>query len=309
MRIIISGGSGFIGRALTEDLVKDSHEVEIISRRPDAHKHLPGGVTAFSWGEGALIEHLAGADAIVHLAGASLAGENPLRMRWTAKRKKQILESRLRSGEMISEAIKSVGEKPKVLIQSSAVGYYGPLGDEIVDETFPNGDDFLAGVCRAWEASTQLVEAIGVRRVVIRTGLVLSPEGGIFPLFKLPFSMFIGGRIGSGEQYLSWIHLDDIVKGIRFLIDHQQMRGVYNMTSPGPLQNAEFVRRLGKAMRRPAFVPVPAFVLKLALGETSTLALDGQRVVPKRLVEAGYNFKYETFEDALPSLLGHLRPG
>jgi uncharacterized protein (TIGR01777 family) len=303
MRIIISGGSGFIGRALTENLVNDSHEVEVISRRPEALKHLPDGVTAFGWDERTLVEHLTGADAVVHLAGASLAGENPLRMRWTAKRKKQILESRLRSGEMISEAIKSVGEKPKVLIQSSAVGYYGPLGGEIVDETFPNGDDFLAGVCRKWEDSTQPVEALGVRRVIIRTGLVFSPEGGILPLFKLPFSLFVGGRIGSGQQYLSWIHLDDVVKGIRFLIDNKQARDAYNLTSPDPLKNIDFARQLGRAMRRPAFVPVPAFALKLVLGETSTLALDGQRVVPKRLVEAGFDFTYKTLEDVLPSLL------
>lgn len=308
MRIIISGGSGFIGRALTEDLVKGSHEVEIISRRPDAHKQLSEGVKAIGWEVGALVEHLTGADAVVHLAGASLAGENPLRMRWTAKRKKQIIESRLRSGETISEAIKSVGGKPKVLIQSSAVGFYGPLGDEIVDETFPKGDDFLAGVCQAWEDSTSLVEEFGVRRAIIRTGLVFSPAGGIFPLFKLPFSMFVGGRIGSGEQYLSWIHLDDVVKGIRFLIENKQARGIYNLTSPNPLKNVDFSRRLGKAMRRPALVPVPAFALKLVLGEASTLALDGQRVIPKRLVESGYHFAHETLEDALPSLVRYSKP-
>ncbi len=303
MRIIISGGSGFIGRALTENLVKDGHEVEIISRRPEALKYLPSGVKAFDWDAADLMKHLSVADAVVHLAGASLAGENPLHMRWTAKRKKQILESRLRSGEMISETIQLVGKKPKVLIQSSAVGYYGLLKDEVVDETFPNGDDFLAGVCQKWEDSTRPVEAIGVRRVIIRTGLVFSSRGGILPLFKLPFLLFVGGRIGSGQQYLSWIHVDDVVKGIRFLIDQQQMQGVYNMTSPGPLKNIDFARQLGRAMQRPAFVPVPAFVLKLVLGEVSTLALDGQRVVPKRLVEAGFDFTYKTLEDALPSLL------
>jgi uncharacterized protein (TIGR01777 family) len=303
MRIIISGGSGFIGQALTENLGKDSHEVEIISRRPEAFRHLPSGITAFSWDEADLIKHLSGADAVVHLAGASLAGENPLHMRWTAKRKIQILESRLRSGEMLSEVIKAVDIKPKALIQSSAVGYYGPLGDEVVDETSPNGDDFLAGVCQKWEDSTRPVEDVGVRRVIIRTGLVFSPKGGILPLFKLPFSLFVGGRIGSGQQNLSWIHLDDVVKGIRFLIDNKQARGAYNLTSPDPLKNILFSQKLGKAMQRPAFIPVPAFALKLVLGEASTLALDGQRVIPKRLVEAGFDFTYKTLEDALPSLL------
>lgn len=308
MRIIISGGSGFIGQVLTENLVKDNHEVDIISRRPERLKHLPEGVKTFGWDERSLVKHLTGADAVIHLAGVSLAGENPLRIRWTAKRKKQILESRLRSGEMISKAIESVEEKPKVFIQSSAVGYYGPSEDEIVDETFPNGDDFLAGVCQQWEDSTRPVEAMGVRRAVIRTGLVFSSRGGILPLFKLPFMLFVGGRIGSGQQYLSWIHIVDVVKGIRFLIGNEQARGVYNLTSPNPLKNADFAKQLGRAMRRPAFVPVPAFALKLVLGETSTLALDGQRVVPKRLVEAGFDFAYKTLEEALPSLLIHSKP-
>jgi uncharacterized protein (TIGR01777 family) len=303
MRILISGGSGLIGRALTKELIADNHEVEIISREPEKLMRLPKGVKAFGWSEDALAKHMEGADAVVNLVGASLAGDNLLKMRWTPTRKKQILESRVKGGEMISRAIRAVTNKPKVLIQQSAVGYYGPMGDEIVDETYPNGDDFLARVTHAWEESTKTVETLGVRRVVTRTGLVFSPKGGIFPLFKLPFSLFVGGKIGSGQQYLSWIHIEDLIDAIRFLIDHEETQGVFNTTSPDPAKNADFAKALGKEMRRPAFVPVPSLALKLVLGEASTMALDGQRVMPKRLLEAGYSFKYASLEDALSSIL------
>ena len=203
MRMIISGGSGLIGRALTKELVADDHEVEIISRKPDKLKNLSSGVTAFSWNDKDFVEHFEGADAVVNLVGASIAGDSPLKMRWTRKRKRQILESRVKGGEMISKAVQAAVNRPKVLIQQSGVGYYGPMEDEIVDETFPNGKDFLAEVSRYWEDSTKPVESLGVRRVITRTGLVFSPKDGIFPLFKLPFSLFVGGRIGSGQQYLS----------------------------------------------------------------------------------------------------------
>ena len=208
---------------------------------------------------------------------------------------------------MISEALRSTNKKPKVLIQSSAVGFYGPLAAEIVDENFPNGDDFLAKVCQEWEDSTKPVESLGVRRVVIRTGLVFSEGGGILTLLKLPFSLFVGGPLGNGKQYLPWIHMDDVVNGIRFLMDNEGTQGIYNFSSPNPINNKDFSKTLGKAMKRPSLVPVPSFAMKLALGEATTLALDGQRVVPKRLLEAGYIFKYQTLEDASPSLLNPVK--
>ena len=303
MRVIISGGNGLIGRALTNNLLSDDHEVDIISRRPEKIRNLPLGVKAISWSQSSLTEHMEGADAVVNLVGASIAGDNPLNMRWTPNRKKQILESRVIGGERITQAIQSVVNKPSVLIQQSAVGYYGALGDEIVDETFSNGKDFLADVTRQWEDSTKAVETLGVRRVITRTGLVFSPSGGIFPLFKLPFYLFVGGQIGNGGQYLSWIHIDDLVNAIRFLIKNEGAQGVFNATSPNPLKNRDFTNALGKAMHRPSFIPVPSFALKFVLGEASTLALDGQRVMPKRLLEAGYQFNYRTIAEALPSLL------
>ena len=210
-------------------------------------------------------------------------------MRWTANRKKAISESRMFAGKVVAEAFNQANRKPGVLVQSSAVGFYGPLGDERVDENFPNGDDYLSNVCREWENATQSVEALGIRRIIVRTGLVYNREAGIFPLLKLPFSLFVGGKLGTGRQYISWVHIDDVVGAIRFLIDHQQANGIFNLTAPLPLTNLDFSKTLGAAMKRPAVFPLPSFVMKLALGEVSTLALDGQRVLPNRLLEAGYS--------------------
>ncbi|MBG7609267.1 MAG: TIGR01777 family protein [Anaerolineae bacterium] len=303
MRVLITGGSGLIGRALTENLVLDNHEVIIVSRTPETIMNLPSGVTAIGWDKKTLVKHMENVNAAVNLAGASIAGESPLKMRWSPKRKHRILQSRVDAGNKLSEAIKTVNKKPEVLIQSSAVGYYGPLSDELVDENFPSGNDFLADVCQQWEDSTQPVESLGIRRPIVRTGLVFSSQGGIFPLLKLPFSLYVGGPLGNGKQYLSWIHIDDVVQAIRFLIDNQTAQGIFNLSSPNPVTNKDFGAILGKAMKRPSLFPVPSFAMKAALGETATLSLDGQRVMPKRLLETGYNFKYSTLEGSFVSLL------
>ena len=303
MKVIITGGSGLIGQALTNSLISDQYEVVIVSRSPQSIENLPPGVEAVGWQSSALSEALEGAHAVVNLAGANIAGEIPFKMRWTEQRKKQILDSRVMVGKMLSEAIQATKNKPKVLIQSSAVGIYGPLGDECVDETTPDGTDFLAQVGRQWEDSTRSVESMGVRRVIIRTGLVFSERDGIFSLLKLPFSLFAGGPVGSGRQYFSWIHMEDEVNAIRFLIENQAASGVFNLSAPNPVSNKQFGRTLSKVMRRPFFFPVPSFILKLLLGEVATLALDGQRVLPTRLLEAGFRFKYEQLEDALKALL------
>ena len=303
MRVMITGGSGLIGQALSKSLLADGHEVVIVSRDPKAHQRLPKGAEAIGWKHQTLDEFMEGVDAIVNLAGASIAGESPTQMRWTPKRKYSILDSRIQAGEKISQALEALDQKPKALIQSSAIGYYGPQADDIIDESHPNGDDFLAVVCQNWENSTRAVEALGVRRAIIRTGLVFSGEGGIFPLLKLPFSLFVGGPLGDGGQYLSWIHIDDMVDAIRFLIEDGEAQGVFNLTAPNPVTNNAFARVMGEVMRKPAALRVPAFAVKFALGEAATLALDGQRVMPERLIESGFNFRYETLETALSSLL------
>ncbi len=312
MRVIITGGSGLIGRALVAELAANQHEVVILSRSPDKVKNLPSGARAERW-DGRTAQgwgHLAdGADAIVNLAGESIAGGESIpgimfSGRWTLARKRAILESRQHAGRAVVEAVKAASKKPSVVIQASAVGYYGSCGNVELTEDSPHGDDFQAHVCVDWEKSTQAVEAIGVRRVATRSSVVLSKQGGVLPLFALPFRLFAGGPLGDGRQWFPWIHTDDEVGAIRFLMENASARGVYNLCAPNPLTNFEFGKALGTVLRRPWIMPAPAFALRLALGEIAdALLLTSQRQVPRRLLAAGYTFKYPQAEEALRDLL------
>lgn len=300
MRVIITGGTGLIGRALAKSFSHDGHEVILLTRNPRPDAELPTGVqqvkwdaaTATGWG------HLAdGAGAIINLAGENLADG-----RWDEESKKRIYTSRINAGKAVVEAVRNAKTKPNMLIQSSAVGYYGGRNDEVLTEASSPGADFLAQLCFDWEASTAAVESMGVRRAILRTGLVLSNEGGAWPKIVLPFKLFAGGPIGSGKQYWPWIHIDDVVGIIRFLIDNESANGVFNMTAPTPLANKEFGNKLGSVMGRPAYFPVPSFGLKILFGEMSMILLEGQRAIPKRLQEMGYTFKYPTAEAAFKEL-------
>jgi uncharacterized protein (TIGR01777 family) len=305
MRVIITGGTGLMGQALTANLINDGHEVIVLSRSPQNVIGLPASVRVEKWdaktaeGWSALAD---GADAIVNLAGASIAGDGLLPSRWTDSRKKLILESRVNAGRAVVDAVKNAARKPGVVIQSSAVGYYGISVDEDTTEDAPPADDFLARVCVAWESATQPVEAMGVRRVVIRSGLVLSRRGGALPRMALPFQLFVGGPMGTGRQPLSWIHMADEIAAIRFLIDHPQASGVFNLVAPQPVTNAEFSRALGRALSRPAWIPLPGFALKLAFGELATTLLEGQRVIPRRLLDIGFTFQHPEADSALRRL-------
>lgn len=307
MHIIITGGSGLIGSELTRELIDNGHEVTILSRNPQRSKDLSSKVKVAGWdgktahGWGNLLET---AEAVVNLAGENIAGEKFFPARWTSERKKIILQSRLDAGNAILEAIRAANKKPTVLVQASAIGYYGPLGDEPIDETHVEGSDFMAKTCVAWEKSTAEVEVLGVRRVVIRTGLVLSANGGAFFRLKLPFKFFLGGPFGNGKQYYSWIHIADQVCAIRFLIENPNAHGIYNLTSPHPLTNAVLAKTIGKVMRRPSFIPVPAFAMKLLFGEVSTVVLDGQNVLPNRLLQDGYKFRFSQIDAAVRDVLG-----
>lgn len=307
MKVLITGGSGLIGRALTANLVGDGHAAIILSRNPDKVTGLPVGAQTAAWdgmtteGWGQVVSEV---DAVVNLAGASIAGESPLDMRWTKKRKSLLMASRINAGKAVTKAIEAAAPKPKVLVQASAIGYYGVLEDQIVTEEYPPGSDFLAGLCVEWEQSTSAVEHLGVRRVVIRTGLVLDGDGGVFPLLKLPFVLFGGGPFGDGRQYMSWIHIKDEVRAIRFLIETETAKGVFNLAAPNPETNKDFGDVLGKVLGRPSFIPKPVFLIRPILGESSIVLLDGQRVVPHGLQQAGFEFQYPELEPALRHLLG-----
>ncbi len=244
--------------------------------------------------------HLAdGAYAIVNLAG-----ENIAEGRWTAERKRRIRQSRLNAGRAVVEAVQKAKQKPSVVVQASGVGYYGPRGDEEITEDFSPGSDFLGKLALKWEYSTAPVEDWGVRRVVIRTGVVLSLEGGALPRLLLPFRFFVGGPLGDGRQWVPWIHITDEVRAIRFLMEKEDARGPYNLTAPNPVTNRELVRVLGQVLRRPAWFPVPAPVLRLLLGEMSAVLLTGQRALPRRLLETGFAFRFPDIRSALQNLFG-----
>jgi uncharacterized protein (TIGR01777 family) len=296
MGIVIAGGTGFLGRPLATALGTD---LVILSRRPgppsDAPRTrvvqwIPDG-TAGPWAP--VID---GADAVINLAGESIAGA-----RWNDARKRGILDSRVHATRSLVEAIDRAASPPPVFVSGSAVGYYGPLGDEIVAEERAAGADFLAGVCMQWEAEAMRAASPRTRVVCIRTGLVLDRDGGALPKMLPPFWVGAGGPVGSGRQYWSWIHRKDWIDLVRFAIRTDQAAGALNATAPNPVTNADFARALGRSIGRPSFMPTPGIALKLLLGEMAeALLLSGQRVVPSRAERLGYTF-------AFPDLSGALR--
>lgn len=304
MRFLIAGGSGMIGTALTRRLLAEGHTVTILSRNPAVHS-APAGATLVQWdgksaaGWGHLLNET---DAVVNLAGVNLGGAV-----WTKKRRKQLISSRLNSGKAIVEAFQLAERKPEVLLQASASGYYRPSGDVILEESSAPGTDFQGDLVQRWEESTKAVESLGVRRVVTRSAPVLTRGGLILTMFLLPFRMFVGGPIGSGRQYLSWIHIHDEVEGLLFLLTNNSFSGAYNLMSPQPVTNAEFGHAIGRVLKRPYWFPVPAFALKLVLGEMSSVVLDSWRGVPTRLSAAGFKFKFADPEAALRDLVGTKR--
>ena len=308
MRVLITGGTGLIGRALSEDLVSQGHEVIVLSRSPERASGFPDGVhvvgwdarTAEGWG------HLAdGAGAIVDLAGASIAGEGFFPSRWTEENRRVIRESRLNSSRAVVEAVAQAEHKPGVLVQASGVGYYGFHGDEPLTEEAAPGDDWAARfTAEEWEPSSAPVEEMGVRRVIARTGVVLSVEEGALPRLLLPFRLFVGGPMGSGKQWYSWISLQDEARALRFLIETEEARGAFNLTAPNPVTNGELAKLIGKVMGRPSIIPVPGFALRLAFGEVAEVVLQGQRAIPQRLLDLGFEFDFPTAEASLQDMLG-----
>ena len=304
MHALITGGTGLIGTTLAKALRDDGHRVTILSRQQDPH--VPNGTVAQLW-NGRTAEGWAHVvnevDAVVNLAGENLAGQGPLPARWTNSRKQLIRQSRLDAGQALVEAIVSATNPPQVLVQASGIGYYGTSEDEPIDEDAPVGTDFLGKLAVDWEASTKAVEDKGVRRVIIRTGAVLSINGGALPKLLLPYRLFVGGPLGSGRQFMPWIHIADEVNAIRFLIDQALAQGAFNLCAPNPVTNREFGRVLGRVLNRPSLLPVPAFSMRALFGEVADVVLEGQRAYPKRLHSFGYAFRFPELEPALHDLL------
>lgn len=298
LTVAITGSTGMIGESLTHFLTTGGHRVIRVVRDS---RRVGDGRVFWNPAVGEIdAEALKGADAVVHLAGTSIGSG-----RWTAARRKSILESRVKATELISRTLAELRGGPKVLISASAVGFYGDRGSETLDESASSGKGFLAEVCRAWEAATRPAERAGLRVVHLRGGVVLSPAGGAIGQMLLPFKMGVGGRLGSGKQYMSWIDLDDHVALIHHVLYTDSLRGPVNSTAPHPVTNATFTDALGRAVGRPTVIPVPALALKAVFGELGTEALLwGQRVLPRKALEAGFRFFYDGVEESLRFELG-----
>jgi len=296
VQIILAGGSGFLGQALKTRLQREGHAVANLSRhpRPDVQEDLPWTPdgTAGPWATA-----LDGADAVINLAGENIGDQ-----RWTDERKRALEASRILATRSLVAAIRGAKKPPAVLLSGSAVGYYGAHGDELVTESTPPGDDFLARLCVEWEREAEQASPV-TRVALIRSGLVMHPDGGVLARILLPFRMGVGGPLGSGTQFMPWIHLDDWVDFALWVITSPTARGAYNATAPSPVNNADFTRALGRALHRPAFLSVPGFALRMALGEFANSILIGQRAIPARAEEQGFKFRFSNIDDAFGDLL------
>lgn len=303
MNIVIAGGTGFLGRPLADALAAAGHRTVLLSRGGGSQGGAPESARTVTWtpdgtAGGAWAAEIDGADAVVNLAGESIAAR-----RWTAAQKERILRSRVLATQSLVEAIRRAARPPAVLISGSAVGYYGPLGDEIVTEDAPAGHDFLAGVVVRWEEEAERAASARTRVVRLRTGLVLARDGGALPKMLPPFWFGAGGPVGSGRQYWPWVHRKDWIALTRFAIESPSAIGALNAVAPLPVTNAMFAKALGHAMHRPAFMPAPGFALKLLLGEMAEgLLLAGQRAVPAKAERLGFTFAYPRLENALADL-------
>jgi uncharacterized protein (TIGR01777 family) len=309
MRIVVAGGTGFLGAPLCGSWADEGHEVLVLTRglAPGQRQHEPGtgvpGVTRVGWNPDAdgsdvrpCIDH---ATAVVNLAGASIDGA-----RWSPPRKQLLHDSRTHATRALAAAIRASSAPPSVFVSGSAVGYYGDRGSDLLAEDAPPGTDFLARVCVDWEAEARAAERPGVRVALLRTGIVLERSGGALKRMLWPFRAFVGGRLGSGRQYLSWIHRLDWIEMVRWIIENPAIAGPVNVTAPHPVTNRELSHALGRALRRPALVPAPAFALKLALGEMSHAVLTGQRAVPGKALAAGFHFRYPEIDIAMRGIFG-----
>ena len=298
MRILLTGGTGLIGRALGRALLADGHAVAVLSRTPaTVQARCAAGVTALAslsdWHPDVAF------DAVINLAGEPIADG-----RWTAARKQRLWASRVALTHDLVQRMVQARQKPAVFLSGSAIGFYGHRGDATLDETAPAADDTLGRLCAAWEQAATPAAQAGIRVCLLRTGLVLSREGGLLARLRLPFALGLGARLGDGHQVMSWIHIGDYVALVRWLLARPDAAGAFNLTAPQPATNAEFTAALARALHRPAFLAVPAWALQAALGEMSGMLLGGQRVLPARAAGLGFTFRHPALAPALADLLG-----
>ena len=296
MKVLASGAKGLVGDALIKSLSKDGHQCVSLVRRPSKNE------SEIEWhpNQGNLdIEKLEGFDVVVHLAGESIASG-----RWTDEKKKKIIDSRVQGTTLLSDALAKLSNPPATFISASAIGYYGNRGDELLTEQSAPGDDFLAEVCKAWEKATSASEARGIRTIHARFGIILDTKGGALKQMLTPFRMGVGGKVGEGKQWMSWIALDDVVRGLKYLLEKPSMKGAVNLVAPHPVTNAEFTKVLGRAISRPTIFPMPAFAARLVFGEMAdALLLSSAKVQPKVLREFGFEFESPTLQGALAKIL------
>lgn len=305
MKVVVTGATGFVGSRLVQRLDQQGHSVLVLTRNTtSASKVFPAAafpnveIVAYTPTiSGAWQDAIAGSDGVVNLAGEPIAEE-----RWTPDHKQEILNSRQLGTQKIVEAIKNANPKPMVLVNASAIGYYGTSETATFDETSPAGNDFLAQVCQAWEAEATKVKDVGVRVVILRLGIVLG-QGGALAKMITPFKLFAGGPIGSGRQWFSWIHVDDLVDLIVQALTKSEMEGVYNATAPHPVRMNELSQTMGDVMHRPSWLPVPSFALEALLGDGAKVVLEGQQVIPKRTLASGFDYKYQHLQPALKNIL------
>lgn len=294
--MLITGASGLIGKALQASMAGSDDDLLLASRKAGDDDDRIQWTVEEGFTE---TDRLEGLDAVIHLAGENISG-----LRWTDEKKKAIRDSRVIGTRNVVEAISKLKVKPKVLVTSSAIGYYGERGDEEVTESSMPGDDFLAEVAKAWETESRRAEDAGVRTVLLRTGIVLSKDGGALGTMLLPFKLGVGGVIGSGRQWMSWISIDDHVRVIRHVIENESIRGAVNSVAPGPVTNEQFTKILGEVLYRPTILPLPSFAVSMLFGEMGdALLLSSTRVVPKRLLDSGFEFKYPDLKSALEHIL------
>ena len=300
-KIVVTGATGLIGRELCKELFLRGDELTIFSTNVEKAKVvLPFAKEVVEWKnyDKDYSVHLEGKDAVIHLAGVSVAGK-----RWTPTYKKEIYDSRINTTRNLVLSIEKCEQKPEVFISASAIGFYGERGDSILSETSSVGNDFLSHVCADWEIASEQIAKFDVRRVIIRTGIVLSVNDGALKKMLLPFQLYFGGPLGNGKQWFSWIHLADIISLYLFLLDNKNLKGLFNAVSPQPVQMKVFAKTLGKVLHKPSLFPVPKFILHLVMGESASAILASQKVKPEALLKAGFKFKFEDLDAALIKLL------